>query len=234
MEPIIASIPSGNFGDMMGTVLAKGMGLPISRIIAGVNENTEFPEFLETGRYEVRPSIKSPSSAMIVSHPSNLARLVDFYGGHMYDERDASSEKIIRPGVVDRMPDMDEMRRDIVSMGVTNPQHFDTMKDVFEKYGVILDPHGAVGWRTLETYLGGRHEEPAVIYETADPGKFPEDVELAIGLEPDLPPGMEKQALMKERIYSIESAPDVTPGGLKLSEAQVEEAKAKIREIFKR
>jgi threonine synthase len=170
---------------------------------------------------------------MIVSHPSNLARLIDFYGGHMYDERDASSEKIIRPGVVDRMPDMDEMRRDIVSMGVTNPQHFDTMKDVFERYGVILDPHGAVGWRTLDIYLQGRHEEPAVIYETADPGKFPEDVELAIGLEPDLPPGMERQAGMKERIYSIESAPDVTPGGFKLSEAQVEEAKAKIREIFK-
>jgi threonine synthase len=233
MEPIIASIPSGNFGDMMGTVLAKGMGLPISRIIAGVNENTEFPEFLETGRYEVRPSIKSPSSAMIVSHPSNLARLIDFYGGHMYDERDPSSEKIIRPGVVDRMPDMDEMRRDIVSMGVTNPQHFDTMKDVFEKYGVILDPHGSVGWRTLDIYLKGRHEEPAVIYETADPGKFPEDVELAIGLEPDLPPGMERQAGMKERLYTIESTPDVTPGGFKLSEAQVEEAKAKIREIFK-
>ncbi len=48
---------------------------------------------------------------MIVSHPSNLARLIDFYGGHMYDERDAATEKIIKPGVIDRMPDMEEMRR---------------------------------------------------------------------------------------------------------------------------
>jgi threonine synthase len=234
MEPIITSIPSGNFGDMMGTVLAKGMGLPISRIIAGVNENTEFPEFLETGRYEVRPSVKSPSSAMIVSHPSNLARLIDFYGGHMYDERDASTDKIVRPGVIDRIPDMDEMRKDIVSISVTNPQHFETMKDVYERYGVILDPHGAVGWRTLDMYLGGRHDVPAVIYETADPGKFPEDVERAIGLEPDLPFGMEKQSTMKERIYSIESLPEQTAGGLKLSRAQVHEAKARIREIFQR
>ena len=234
MEPIIAGIPSGNFGDMMGTVLAKGMGLPISRIIAGVNENTEFPEFLETGQYIVRPSVKSPSSAMIVSHPSNLARLIDFYGGHMYDERDAISEKIIRPGLIDRMPDMDEMRKDIVSMGVTNPQHFATMKEVYERYGVVLDPHGAVGWRTLEIYLEGRHEEPAVVYETADPGKFPEDVERAIGLEPDLPPGMQRQAGMQERIYTIECAPEQTPGGLKLSEAQVNDAKAKISEIFKK
>jgi threonine synthase len=234
MEPIIASIPSGNFGDMMGTVLAKGMGLPVSRIIAGVNENIEFPEFLETGQYVVRPSVKSPSSAMIVSHPSNLARLIDFYSGHMYDERDAATEKITKPGVIDRMPDMEEMRKDIVSMGVTNPQHFETMKEVYERYGVILDPHGAVGWRTLEIYMEGRHEEPAVIYETADPGKFPEDVERAIGLEPDLPPGMQRQASMQERIYTIESMPEQTPGGLKLSEAQVDEAKAKIEEIFKR
>jgi threonine synthase len=234
MEPIIASIPSGNFGDMMGTVLARGMGLPVSRIIAGVNENTEFPEFLETGQYVVRPSVKSPSSAMIVSHPSNLARLVDFYGGHMYDERDTASEKIVRPGLIDRMPDMDEMRKDIISMGVTNPQHFETMKEVYERYGVVLDPHGAVGWRTLEIFMEGRHEEPAVIYETADPGKFPEDVERAIGLEPDLPPGMQRQASMKERIYTIESLPEQTPGGLKLYKGQVDEAKAKIKEIFKK
>jgi len=218
----------------MGTVLAKGMGLPVSKIIAGVNENTEFPGFLETGQYEVRPSIKSPSSAMIVSHPSNLARLIDFYGGHMYDERDRVTGKIIKPGVIDRMPDMDEMRKDIVSMGVTNPQHFETMKEVYEKYGVVLDPHGAVGWKVLEVCLGGRHDEPAVVYETADPGKFPEDVERAIGVEPDLPPGMQRQATMEERIYSIESTPEQEHGGLKLSQAQIDETKARIKEIFKR
>ncbi len=106
-EGLIASVPSGNFGDMMGTVMAKAMGLPIEKIICGVNENREFPEFLETETYTVRASIKSPSSAMIVSHPSNLARLIDFYGGHMYDERDPKTGNLIRPGVIDRMPDME-------------------------------------------------------------------------------------------------------------------------------
>ena len=77
-ELMIASIPSGNFGDMMGTVIAKQMGLPVSKIICGVNENIEFPRFLNSGKYIVEPSKKSPSSAMIVSHPSNLARLIDF------------------------------------------------------------------------------------------------------------------------------------------------------------
>ena len=232
-EPVIASVPSGNFGDMMGTVIARRMGLPISRIIAGVNENTEFPEFLATGVYQVRPSIKSPSSAMIVSHPSNLARLIDFYGGHMYDEVDSVTGKVVRQGVMEKMPDMEEMRNDIYSIGIKNPEHYETMKEVYEKYGVILDPHGAVGWRSLDIYLKGRHDRPAVIYETADPGKFPDDVVRAIGLVPELPEGMKKQAQKEERVYSIQSPPERTDQGLKLSAAQVKEAMEKIALIFK-
>jgi threonine synthase len=231
-EPMLASIPSGNFGDMMGTVVARAMGLPVSHILAGVNENTEFPEFLETGLYAVRPSVKSPSSAMIVSHPSNLARLIDFYGGHMHDERDPATGNVKRPGVITKMPDMDALRRDIFSVGVDNSQHYRTMKEVYATFGIVLDPHGAVGWRTLELYASGRHDRLCVIYETADPGKFPEDVQQAIGLIPELPLGMKKQATMQERIYSIDAAPESTVEGLKLSSAQVEEAKAAIREIF--
>ena len=231
-EPIIASIPSGNFGDMMGTVLAKEMGLPVKKIICGVNENTEFPDFLESGIYQVRPSKKSPSSAMVVSHPSNLARLIDFYGGHMFDQRDPKTKNITKPGVIDKMPDIDAMRRDIFSVGVNNPQHYRTMKEVFEKYKVILDPHGAVGWRALEVYTHNNYDNLAVVYETADPGKFPDDVQKAIGIIPELPERMKKQAELKERIYSIESKPEKSEEGFKLSDGQVLEAKTKIKKLF--
>jgi threonine synthase len=228
----IASVPSGNFGDMMGTVVARQMGLPVKKIVCGVNENTEFPDFLSSGEYVVKSSIKSPSSAMIVSHPSNLSRLIDFYGGHLYDERDPSTGQVVRPGIIDRMPDIENMRRDIFSIGVNNPLHYETMKSVYETYGVILDPHGAVGWKSLEIFLNGHHDRPAVIYETADPGKFPEDVEKAIGIIPELPPGMKRQATLKERIYCIEANPEYTLQGLQLSNGQIEEAKAKVREIW--
>lgn len=231
-EPFVASIPSGNFGNMMGTVIARQMGLPVAKIICGVNENTEFPDFLDSGSYAVRPSVRSPSSAMIVSHPSNLARLIDFYGGHMFDERDSATGSVIRPGVIDRMPDMEAMRHDIFSVGINNTEHYETMKGVYENHGIILDPHGAVGWKALERYLEGKRDCLAVIYETADPGKFPEDVRSAIGITPELPPGMKKQASLPERIYSIDSPAEETPEGLKLSPAQTEEAKEKIREIY--
>jgi len=232
-EGFVASVPSGNFGDMMGTVIAKQMGLPVTRIVCGVNENTEFPDFLESGEYVVRPSKKSPSSAMIVSHPSNLARLIDFYGGHMYDERDPVTRQVVRPGVIDRMPDMDEMRRDLFSVGITNPRHYETMKDVYDRYGVILDPHGAVGWRSLDMFLHGLHDYPSVIYETADPGKFPDDVKEAIGIAPELPLGMKRQAALKERICSISSSPEITSQGMSLTKGQIAETKQKIGEIFR-
>lgn len=216
----------------MGTVLAKEMGLPIGKIICGVNKNTEFPDFLETENYIVRPSKKSPSSAMVVSHPSNLARLIDLYGGHMFDERDPQTQKVTRPGIIDRMPDIASMREDIFSIGINNLQHYQTMKEVFYVHGIVLDPHGAVAWKALESFTKGNHEQLAVIYETADPGKFPDDVEKAIGIIPKLPSGMKKQAELEERIYSIESKPDESEQGLKLSDNQVTEAKTKIKELL--
>lgn len=229
---MIPSIPSGNFGDMMGTVIAREMGLPISKIVCGVNENTEFPDFLQTGEYRVEPSKLSPSSAMVVSHPSNLARLIALYGGHMFDERDETG-KVLREGVIDKMPDLDEMRKDIFSVSISNPQHYQTMRKVYGKYGVILDPHGAVGWHALDIFLEGNHNHLAVVYETADPGKFPKDVQKAIGLLPEIPLRMRQQRELPERIYHIESAPEYTTGGQRVSQSQIQEARKLMYDLFK-
>ena len=230
--PLVASVPSGNFGDMMGTVIAKAMGLPISCIVCGVNENREFPDFLYSGEYRVTASKPSPSSAMIVSHPSNLARLIDFYGGTMRDERDPGTGNVLTPGVIGRMPDIEEMQRDLFSVSVNNPEHFSTMREVYERYGIVLDPHGAVGWKSLEIYRAAGAAGRAVIYETADPGKFPEDVAKATGVIPKPPPRMKLQESLAERTYRITEAPLQTPGGRAVSPGQIAEAKEMIAAIF--
>ncbi len=231
-EPIIASVPSGNFGDMMGTVIAKAMGLPIGKIICGVNENDEFPQFLQTEDYRVKPSRKSPSSAMIVSNPSNFARLVDLYGGHVYDKRDKEGN-VIQEGVMDVRPDMAALRRDFYSISVSNPDHYAAIREVYERFGIIIEPHGAVGWRALDTFLEHRHDRLAVIYETADPGKFPDDVKKAIGVTPDVPERIARQAALKERIYRVETPPQCRKdGSMFLSDKQYREAKEVMREIF--
>ena len=231
-EPLITSIPSGNFGDMLGTLLAKKMGLPISKIICGVNENKTFPMFLSQEMYSLKPSVKSPSTAMIVSHPSNIARLIDMYGGHIYDERD-SFGNIIKEGIVDKNPNFEDLRNDLFSVSVSNEEHYEVIREVYDNYGIIMEPHGAVGWKALDAYLNHKHNTLSVIYETADPGKFPVDIKKAISVRPNIPNGIAGQAQKKERIYRLNSEPDHNADGTAtLSKSQYSEVKKIFKDIF--
>ena len=181
-EPMVFSVPSGNFGDMMGAIVARQMGLPVKKIVASVNDNDAFPKFLATGHYEkIVPSRNSVSNAMNVGHPSNLARLVALYGGRM-DET----------GRIHRQPDLAAMRRDLFSSSVSDARTRETIREVWNKYQLLLEAHGAVAWRGFLDWQ--EHEPlnglPAVILETANPAKFPEEIEKTIGFAPDVPPAM--------------------------------------------
>ena len=182
-EPIVISVPSGNFGDMMGAMIAKRMGLPIERLVIATNANDEFPTFLRTGEYEkIVPSRVCISNAMNVGHPSNLARLVDVYGGWM-DET----------GAVREQPDLERMRGDIYAVSISDDETRATIRDAYERHGVILEPHGAVGWAGLERYWreSVTDREPlAVSVETAHPAKFPEEIQATINVIPETPPSL--------------------------------------------
>lgn len=185
-EKIIFSVPSGNFGDMMGGMLAMKMGLPVERFVIATNENDEFPRFMETGRYQkIEPSRNCISSAMNVGHPSNLARLVALYGGIM-DEK----------GTIHRMPDLELMRKEMFAISITDPQTRETIRQAWENYRLLLEPHGAVGWKALEVFLEQHRqyhpdEQLCVSLETAHPAKFPEQIREILGFDPQLPPSLE-------------------------------------------
>jgi len=189
-EKIIFSVPSGNFGDMMGCVLAREMGLPVEKIIVGVNENDEFPKFLETGKYEpIKPSKKCLSNAMNVGHPSNLARLIALYGGQM-DET----------GKINKMPNLEKMKKDLFAISVTDNETKNTIKETYKKYKVILEPHGAVGYNALlKSKIGGL----IVSLETAHPAKFPEIIREEIGIDLKLPKSMEGLEKKKEKFSKL-------------------------------
>lgn len=179
-EPMVISVPSGNFGNMMGAVIARRMGLPIERLIIATNANDEVPTFLRTGEYQkIAPSRVCISNAMNVGHPSNLARLVDVYGGWM-DET----------GTVREPPDLDRLRSDLYAVSISDDETRAAIKDAYERYGVILEPHGAVGWAGLERYLRDCPESAkllAVSVETAHPAKFPEEIHATLGIDPETP-----------------------------------------------
>ncbi len=181
-EPTVFAVPSGNFGDMMGAVFAGRMGLRIKRLVVPVNGNDEFPRFLATGAYaKIEPSRACLSNAMNVGHPSNLARLVAVYGGQM-DET----------GAIHRAPDLAALRRDLFSTSVSDDQTRVTIRQAWTGHQLLLEPHGAVGWRGFLDYVGTEplNGAPAVVLETAHPAKFPEEIEAALGFAPAVPPAL--------------------------------------------
>ncbi|MFH0859694.1 MAG: threonine synthase [Candidatus Altiarchaeota archaeon] len=190
----VFSVPSGNFGNLMGGILAKNMGLPVEKFIAATNENDEFPNFLKTGAYKpVRPSRNCISNAMNVGHPSNLARLIHIYGGRM-DER----------GAIHQKPDMEALRRDVAAESVTDEETRQTIVEVYKKHKTILEPHGAVGWAALQKYLQKTGTKtPAISIETADPAKFPEEIIKAIGIKPPVPESLSKLDGKKETVTEL-------------------------------
>lgn len=185
-EPVIFSVPSGNFGNMMGGLLAKKMGLPVKRFVIATNENDEVPVYWRSGSYQpIVPSRNCISSAMNVGHPSNMARVVALYGGLM-DEK----------GIITREPDIVQMRKDIFAVSISDKETVRTLKEVYRTYAALLEPHGAAGWAGMLGYLkqnpsDNLPEQLAVSLETAHPAKFPEEIRRLLGIEPVLPPAME-------------------------------------------
>jgi threonine synthase len=181
-EKAVFSVPSGNFGNLMGGLIAKQMGLPVEKFILSTNENNEVPEFLRTGVYKsITPSINCISSAMNVGHPSNLARIVALYGGMM----DAA-------GVIHKEPDMSKMRDELMGVSVTDEETRVTITEVFGNHGILLEPHGAIAWRGITEYLRlnnitGHENQLCISLETAHPAKFSEELLQITKIEPPLP-----------------------------------------------
>ncbi len=194
-EEVVFSVPSGNFGDLMGGLFAMKMGLLVKRFVVATNENDEFPRFMKSGIYEpIRPSKNCISNAMNVGHPSNLARLFSLYGGQM-DET----------GQVSRQPDMQAMCRDIYAVSITDEETRRTIKEAYSQHRVLLEPHGAVAFAGLMRYLKECGDwRPCISLETADPAKFPDEIVRATGINPPLPPAMARLEELEENFERID------------------------------
>ncbi len=199
-DPLVFSVPCGNFGNVAGGLIAAKMGLPVRKFVVATNENDEVPEFLSTGSYSpVVPSKNCISNAMNVGHPSNLARIISMYGGIM-DEN----------GRIKEMPDLNHLRKDLFAISITDRETGDTIKQFYADYGRLLEPHGAVAWRGLTEYLKtsgktGNEETINVCLETAHPAKFREEIRSLIDVDPSFPESMTYIEFKKEEYISLEN-----------------------------
>lgn len=176
-DNIVFSVPSGNFGNITAGLIAKRMGLPIKRFIAANNSNNIFHKYLQTGKYEPKPSIQTIANAMDVGNPSNFARIQDLY-------------QYILP----------DMEKDISSKWYDDDTIRNIVKGTYKETGYLLDPHGACGYQALKENL--QKDETGVFLETAHPAKFLETVESIIGKKVTIPEKL--KAFMKGEKQSIE------------------------------
>lgn len=163
-EPV-ASVPTGNLGNLTAGVIARRMGIPLGHFVAASNANAAMSRFLEAGTLPTGPSLKTVASAMDVARPSNLERLIAIFDGNV----------------------------ETLQSWITPTRHEDaevleTMGRIFRDSGYLFDPHSAVGYLGLESHRTGHPRAPGMILATADPAKFPDTVLRATG---SLPPERE-------------------------------------------
>jgi threonine synthase len=183
-EPLF-SVPSGNYGNLTAGVMAKMLGFPISRFIAASNANDSVTRYLEDGRYDPHPTITTLSTAMDVGNPSNFARLRYFYDN-----------------------DHAAMGRDISGISVSDKETRETIRSVYDRFGYVMDPHTAVGFRALERYRHdcGSREAPGIVLSTAHPSKFIETIRETLEMDIEIPERL--RSLLEKKKQATVIAPD--------------------------
>ncbi len=176
--PLVFSVPSGNFGNLTGGLMARAAGLPVHRFIASTNINDVFAKFIDSGIYSPAPSLQTISSAMDVGNPSNFSRISDMMGG-----------------------DIDNFKGQISSYSFTDDMTRDVIAEVHNESGYIMDPHGAVAFLGARKFIQENSEKVNTVFlETAHPAKFPEIMKTVIDDYESIPQQL-KAVLNKEEKY---------------------------------
>ena len=103
------------------------------------------------------------------------------------------------------MPDIEKMRKELFSVSIDDDETRRTIKETYNNYGVILEPHGAVAWAGLIRYLKtGEKASLAISIETAHPAKFPEEIIKILDVEPQIPPSLLDLDKKTEHYLSID------------------------------
>ncbi len=173
-------VPSGNFGNLTAGLLAKKMGLPIAHFLAATNINDIVPLYLESGLFTPRKSKETLSNAMDVGNPSNFDRILNLYGSTW-----------------------NKITDDITGSSSTDKETIDSIREVYQRYHYIIDPHAAVGYLASQK---NRSHYFDIILGTAHPSKFKSTIDEALGFETKLHPVLEK--LLSKDSEKIEIAND--------------------------
>ena len=183
----IFSVPSGNFGNICAGILSKEIGLNIKLFIASTNINKTVPEYLESGIYSPEKTKPTISNAMDVSDPSNFVRIQKIFNN-----------------------DIQKIKKIIKAYSFNDNQTREAIKDVYNRNNYLMDPHSAIGYLGIKSYLSNHSANSSGIFlSTAHPIKFKEQVEKSIGKEIPMPSRLKGIMGKSKRSIEINSYNDL-------------------------
>jgi threonine synthase len=203
-QEVSFAVPSGNFGNIHAGYVARSMGLPVRKLILASNENDVLDEFFRTGKYKVRKAVVATSSpSMDISKASNFER----YVFELLSRNSSQLQDLWGQLETGGEFDLSEFPRTGFASGrSSHADRIATIKSIYGKYGVTIDPHTADGVKVgLEQREDG---VPLICLETALPAKFAETIREALGREPAHPAGFETLEQLPQRFEVIEPDDD--------------------------
>ena len=194
-KPINFSVPTGNFGDVYAGYLAKKMGLPINKFVVATNQNDILHRAISKGTYDVEKVSETISPSMDIQIASNFERLI-YDLNNCNDTKTISAMKDIKEKgqyLIDKK-NLDKINIDFLSSQMNEDETLKTIKTVYEKFNIVLDPHTAIGYGAFDKVnLKGNN----IVLATAHPCKFPDAIKRSININAKLPD--ELSFIMKEK-----------------------------------
>ncbi|MBO6488358.1 MAG: threonine synthase [Pelagibacteraceae bacterium] len=197
-KPINFSVPTGNFGDVYSGYVSKKMGLPIKKLIVATNENDILSRVINSGHYKPTKTKPSISPSMDIQVASNFERLLYDVVGQDDNKVKLLMDKLKNEGGYSlNKEELNKIKSDFCSSTVSDELTKQTLKNVYEQYQLLIDPHTATAFKAAEL---NSSDEEMLILSTAHPCKFSETVHQATGIEPKIPENI-KNILNKKESY---------------------------------
>ncbi len=188
-DPVRFSVPTGNFGHIFAGYLAKGMGLPIEKLLLATNANDILHRFVSNGTYRKHKVVATHSPSMDIQVASNFERYLHYLAGGESAQVVDWMEQLRNAGEFSvSEAQLSRVRTDFLSSQVGDEATMETIREIHREEGYLLDPHSAVGLRAAMDHP--TEGIPVICMATAHPAKFTEAITKAIGVPPPIPPAL--------------------------------------------
>ena len=181
-DKVNIAVPTGNFGNVLAAFYAKNMGLPVKKLIIASNDNKILTDFFKTGSYDSNRNLiltSSPSMDILIS--SNLERLLYHLSDGNYKKVAEAMESLNK----DKIYLWDKNYDDLIYANFAGEEDVkDSIKNTYDSYKYLIDPHTAVAVSVYEKYKKETGDDTkTIIASTANPLKFPDKVLNSLGID---------------------------------------------------